>query len=327
MALDSDAARALDINSKVKASRWRRSGAQRDPLTRARSSRTVMRCPGSGLESTVSRAPKAEGEECYQSVKWALEAGYRHVDTAEWYENEEECGRAIRDFLAESGTPRSKIFYTTKLMKNIDYDHALRALKKSLDVSGLGYIDLYLIHGPLPTKKARLASWAACQEGVRRGWARSIGVSNFGNHHLTGKYRGSLTRFLLMEIEEAGGAAPCTVNQIDLHPFMRRHALVAHQRARGVLLEAWGPLARGYRMTHPAILAVAQKHGKTAAQVFLRWGLQMGFSVIPKSVRRDRIVENTGCFGWSLDAEDMHALDGLDEHLVTDWDPSDELYP
>lgn len=257
---------------------------------------------------------EAEGEECYQSVKWALEAGYRHVDSAEWYENEEECGRAIRDFLKESGTSRAEIFYTTKLMKNIDYDHALRALKKSLDISGLGYIDLYLIHGPLPTKKARLASWAACQEGVRRGWVRSIGVSNFGNHHLT-------------EIEEAGGPAPCTVNQIDLHPFMRRHALVAHQRSHGVLLEAWGPLARGFRMKHPTILAIAQKHSKTAAQVFLRWGLQMGFSVIPKSVKKERIVENTGCFGWSLDAEDMKALDVLDEHLVTDWDPSDELYP
>lgn len=124
---------------------------------------------------------------------------------------------------------------------------------------------------------------------------------------------------------------------------MRRKELVAHQRAHGVLLEAWGPLARGYRMTHPVILSVAQKHGKSAAQVFLRWGLQMGFSVIPKSVKRERIVQNAGCFGWSLDDADMAALDVLDERaswlqgvraltrvhldLVTDWDPSDNPYP
>lgn len=124
---------------------------------------------------------------------------------------------------------------------------------------------------------------------------------------------------------------------------MRRKELVEYQTSRRVLLEAWGPLARGYRMTHPVILAVAKKHGKTAAQVFLRWGLQMGFSVIPKSVKKERIAENAGCFGWSLDEEDMKTLDVLDERacfasstvpclmssadLVTDWDPSDELYP
>ncbi|KAH7101360.1 Aldo/keto reductase [Auriculariales sp. MPI-PUGE-AT-0066] len=254
------------------------------------------------------------GAECYQSVKWALEEGYRHIDTAEWYENEAECGRAIRDWLAENPTAkRQDIFYTTKLMVNIDYDHALVAMNASVDISGLGYVDLYLIHGPQPTKEARLASWKACQEGVRLGWVRSIGVSNFGNHHFN-------------EILEAGGPAPCTVNQIDLHPFMRREALVQHQRSHGVLLEAWGPLARGKRMNHPVILEVAKKHNKTAAQVFLRWGLQQGYSVIPKSVKHERIVENKGCFGWQLDKDDLAKLDVLDEHLVTDWDPSDDAW-
>jgi len=254
---------------------------------------------------------ESEGQDCYNSVLWALQAGYRLIDSAEWYENEEESGKAIRDFMAQTGTPRSEIFYTTKLMKNLGYEHVKRSIQRSLDLAGLDYLDLYLIHGPHPDKKARLDSWRAIEDAVAEGKIRAAGVSNLGVRHLE-------------ELYAAGLKVPIAINQMDLHPFMRRVELVEYCRSKGIVMMAWGPLVRGYRFDHPAVVALGKKHAKSPAQIPLRWGLQKDFIVIPKSVKQSRIEQNKDVFDFQLDSEDMKALEDLDEHLVTDWDPSED---
>ncbi|KAK9898019.1 putative aldo-keto reductase [Cystobasidium minutum MCA 4210] len=254
---------------------------------------------------------ESEGEDCYNSVLWALEAGYRLIDSAEWYENEEESGRAIRDFMKKSGTPRSEIFYTTKLMKNLGYDHVRKSIKESLRLAGLDYIDLYLIHGPHPNEKMRLESWRAIEDAVAEGVIRAAGVSNLGVRHLEQLY-------------SAGLKVPIAVNQMDLHPFMRRKELVEYCQSKGIHMEAWAPLVRGMRFDHPAIKSLADKHKKSPAQVLIRWGLQKGYIVIPKSIKKQRVQENAQVFDFQLTNEDMASLENLDEHLVTDWDPSED---
>jgi len=254
---------------------------------------------------------ESEGEDCYKSVLWALETGYRLIDSAEWYENEEESGRAIRDFMAKTGTPRSEIFYTTKLKENLGYDHARKAIKKSLKLAGLDYLDLYLIHGPHPGQKARLESWRAIEDAVAEGVIRAAGVSNLGVRHLEQLY-------------EAGLKVPIAVNQMDLHPFMRRTELVEFCTEKGIVMEAWAPLVRGMRFKHPALVALAEKHSKTTPQVLIRWGMQKGFIVIPKSIKKERIEDNARVFDFTLGEEDMKSLEDLDENLVTDWDPSED---
>lgn len=253
---------------------------------------------------------ESEGEDCYNSVLWALKAGYRLIDSAEWYDNEEESGRAIRDFMKQSGTPRSEIFYTTKLMQNRGYDHVRRAIKKSLKLAGMDYLDLYLIHGPQPNEKMRLESWRAIEDAVAEGTIRAAGVSNFGIKHLEQLY-------------SAGLKVPIALNQIDLHPFMRRDELVDFCRSKGIVMEAWGPLVRGMRFKHPALVALGKKHNKSPAQILLRWGLQKDYVVIPKSIKKQRVEENKEVFDFELSEEDMQSLENLDEHLVTDWDPSE----
>jgi len=253
---------------------------------------------------------ESEGQDCYNSVLWALEAGYRLIDSAEWYENEEESGRAIHDFMKQSGTPRSEIFYTTKLMQNRGYDHVKKSIKKSLKLAGMDYIDLYLIHGPQPNEKMRLECWRAIEDAVAEGTIRAAGVSNFGIRHLE-------------QLHSAGLKVPIALNQIDLHPFMRRDELVEYCHSKGIVMEAWGPLVRGMRFDHSAIVSLAKKHGKSPAQVLLRWGLQKDYVVIPKSIKKERVVANKDVFDFELSKADMASLEDLDEHLVTDWDPSE----
>ncbi|KEI36735.1 uncharacterized protein L969DRAFT_612211 [Mixia osmundae IAM 14324] len=245
---------------------------------------------------------EAVGQECKQSVKWALEAGYRLIDSAEWYENEAETGSAIREFMEESSTPREEIHVTTKLMANSTYDHA-QSIKLSLKKLGLDYIDTYLIHGA-----ARLASWKACEEGVRLGLVKSIGVSNYGERHL-------------VELEKAGSKTVPCLNQIDLHPFMTRVELVKYCQDHNIIAEAWGPLARGMKFSDPTVSEIAKAHNKTTAQVMLRWGLQRGHVVIPKSVSQARIIANAQIFDFELSNDEVEQLTALDCYLVTDWDP------
>jgi methylglyoxal/glyoxal reductase len=245
----------------------------------------------------------APGEETRRAVAEALAAGYRHVDTARAYRNEGDVGAAIRD----AGVPRAEVFVTTKLW-NADhgYDRALRAVDKSLESLGMEQVDLYLVHWPV--EGLRRDTWRAMEQILADGKARAIGVSNYTIRHL----------------DEVLGHAkvPPAVNQVEFNPFLFQRELLAHCLRLGIQLEAYGPLARAHRMDHPALQRIARKHGKTPAQVLLRWGIQHDLVVIPKSVRPERIRENADLFGFALDAEDTAALDAIDEGYRTSWDPT-----
>jgi diketogulonate reductase-like aldo/keto reductase len=238
-----------------------------------------------------------------KAVLAALEVGYRHIDTASVYGNEAQVGAAI----AESQIPRDQIFVTTKLW-NADqgYDKCLRALETSLRRLRMEYVDLYLMHWPVPG--LRLESWRALEQLLSDKRARAIGVSNFLESHLT-------------ELAAAAKVLPA-VNQLELTPFLQRRETVALCRRLGIALEAYSPLTRGQRLTHPVLLEVAQSVGRSPAQTLLRWGLQHDFVVLPKSVTPERIAENAAVFDFEFDAAAMARLDALEEGLVTGWDPA-----
>jgi diketogulonate reductase-like aldo/keto reductase len=229
-----------------------------------------------------------DGPATEQAVRWALEAGYRHVDTATLYRNERSVGRAVRD----SGLARESIFVATKFHPR-DPDPE-RAVEASLRLLGLDYVDLYLWHWPTgrPTRH-----WPAFERIAGRGLARAVGVSNFSAGQLSA-------------LRDAD--VPPTVNQVEFSPFQFRRALLEACEDSGVVLEAYSPLTRGHDLAQPRIAAIAGRHGRTPAQVLLRWAVQRGIPVIPKSAHRDRIAENARIFDFALSDEDMAALDGLD---------------
>ncbi|GAC95744.1 potential aldo/keto reductase [Pseudozyma hubeiensis SY62] len=245
--------------------------------------------------------------EASRAVAWALEAGYRHFDCAEWYYNEQAVGSAINRFLETPSCPikRSDIFYCTKLQSNNGYDAAKRSISQSLQKCGLGYIDLYLIHSPYGGKAKRLESWKAIQEAKDQGLIKGVGVSNYAQRHI-------------QELLDSNPKHRPTINQCDLHPFMARLQLVEFCRSNGIEMECWGPLVRAERFGHPVILQIAKKHSATPAQVLIRFSLQRGYITIPKSVSRDRIKENADVFNFQLDQPDMDQLLSLDEYLVTE---------
>ncbi|KAF8485739.1 aldo-keto reductase [Russula ochroleuca] len=249
------------------------------------------------------------GENAYRAVKWALEAGYRHIDSAEWYENERECGRAILDFCAESGVSRTDIFFTTKLKHNAGFDATINAIDRSVELCGLNYIDLYLIHGPWGGPDARRQAWEACVAAQKAGKVKSIGISTFGMRHM-------------QELFDSGPPLPA-VHQIDLHPFMTRNEIVEFCRGHGIVLEAWAALARAMRFDHSLIVNLAKKYGKDPAHIFLRYSLQKGFVPLVKSTDHTRIVSNSDVFDFELDSTEIAELDQLNEYLLTDWDPTD----
>jgi len=251
----------------------------------------------------VYQAPS--GRTTREAVSAALAGGYRHVDTARIYGNEADVGQAVR----ESGLPRDQVFVTTKLWNDDQgYDRALRAFDASLERLGQGSVDLYLLHWPVPGK--RLDSWRALEKLAADGRARAIGVSNF----------------LVPHLEEllARAHTPPAVNQIELSPFLQRRETVALCRKHGIVVEAYSPLTRAQRLDDPVVRAVANEVGRTPAQVLLRWGVQHGFVVLPKSTRPARIEENGRIFDFVLDASAMQRLDGLEEGLTTGWDPARE---
>ncbi|KAK1221941.1 hypothetical protein PQX77_015231 [Marasmius sp. AFHP31] len=236
---------------------------------------------------------------------------YRNTqDSAEWYENERECGRAILDFCKQADIPRSDIFYTTKLKYNNGYDAVKRSIEKSLELCGLDYIDLYLIHGPIGGPQARLDSWRAICDFQVSGKLKSIGISTFGVRHM-------------QELIDSGLRLP-DVHQIDLHPFQTRKDIVSLSRKHEITLEAWAPLVRGLRFDHPEIVRLSLKYKKEPAQVLLKYSLQKGYVAIPKSSSKKRIVSNTNIFDFELSDQEMAQLDALDEGLVTDWDPTED---
>ena len=232
----------------------------------------------------------AAGRETEQAVEWALEAGYRHIDTASLYRNERSVGAA----LARSGLPREQVFVTTKLMPA--RPSAERELKRSLERLSLDYVDLYLIHFPVPGMTRR--HWRTLESLRERGLARAIGVSNFGRERLR-----KLT---------AGSPRKPAVNQVQLSPLHYRRALLDYCSEEGIVVVAYSPLERGRALADPRIVAVAKRAGRTPAQVMLRWAVQRGAVVIPKSSDRERIRSNALIFDFELDADAMRELDGLD---------------
>ncbi|MFI2288015.1 aldo/keto reductase [Streptomyces niveus] len=247
-------------------------------------------------------------DEAARAVGTALEAGYRSIDTAAIYGNEEGTGKAI----GASGIARDELFVTTKLWNSKQEpwtrDRVLRAFDESLSKLALDHVDLYLIHWPRAVRTDYLTIWRAFEEIAESGRARAVGVSNFQPAHL---------RRLLDETS----LVPA-VNQVELHPQFQQSEVRAINAEHGIVTEAWSPLGSGKGLLEvPTVLAIARKHGRTAAQVVLRWHLQLGNVVIPKSVTPSRIVENFDVFGFELDPEDLAALAALDSGTRLGDDP------
>lgn len=243
-----------------------------------------------------------EGEETLQAVKAAIKAGYRSIDTAALYENEESVGKAIR----ESGVPREELFITTKVWNSDQRnDTVLEAFETSLNKLGLDYVDLYLVHWPVKDKYKE--TWKVLEKIYKEGRAKAIGVSNFKEHHLD-------------DLMSAAEIKPM-VNQVELHPLLSQQELRDYCRKHEIQIEAWAPLGRGRLLENPVLTEVASRHGKTTAQVILRWDLQNEIVTIPKSVKESRIIENANIFDFLLSDEEMEKINSLNQNQRFGADP------
>jgi len=251
------------------------------------------------------------GRETSNAVTHALTAGYRAIDSAEWYANEAEVGSSILKYLEQNpSVKREDIWFTTKLKENRGYDETRKKIKESVKKSGLGYLDLYLLHSPYGGKGRRLECWRAVEDAVEEGEVRAGGVSNYGVKHL-------------QELIDSKPKTIPAVNQIEVHPFNTRTDITSFCQKHGIVVEAYAPLARAMRMKNPKVVQLSKKYGCTPAQLLVRWSLQHGYVPLPKSVTKERIVANKEVDGFEIDEEGMKILDGCDEYLVTDWDPTD----
>ena len=255
--------------------------------------------PRFGLGVYLSRP----GRDTFNAVTWALELGYRHIDTAKAYKNEGDVGKAIK----ESGIKREEIFVTTKLWnQDQGYDSALQAFDRSLDELNCDYVDLYIIHWPVEGK--RRDSWRALEKIYHDGKAKSIGVSNYTIKHLK-------------EMDTYAGIKPA-VNQVEFHPFLYQEDLLEYCRIKEIQLEAYSPLARAEKFDNAELKQIADKYHKTTAQLMIRWGLQHDLVVIPKSVHKERIRENADVFDFQIEKEDMEKINSLDQDFRVAWDPT-----
>ena len=237
---------------------------------------------------------------CKQSCLTALQAGYRHIDSAQFYRNEAQMGDAVK----ESGLKRGDVFVTTKILSaggSVDksYQKCVESVKK-VDSSSDGYVDLFLIHSPNAGSKARKEMWLALEKLHEEGKSKSIGVSNFGIGHIK-------------EMRDYAKVWPPHVNQIELHPWCQQREIVKYCEENSIVVEAYSPLVRNYKASDPTLVDLAKKHNKTTAQILIRWSLQKGWVPLPKSDNADRIKANADVFGFSLPNEDMKTLDDLDE--------------
>ncbi len=243
------------------------------------------------------------GGETERAVLSALEVGYRHIDTAAIYGNEEDVGKALH----KSEVPREEIFVTTKLWnRDHGYESALNAFEKSLKRLKLDYVDLYLIHWPV--EELRLETWKALEKIYKEGKARAIGVSNYMQWHLD-------------ELLPVAEFVPA-VNQIEFSPYLYQKDLQQFCEERGIKIEAYSPLTKGKKLDDPRLKQIAQKYNKTTAQILLRWAVQKGTIVLAKSSKYERILENASIFDFEISQQDMKTLDQFDEGLRTGWDPS-----
>lgn len=250
----------------------------------------------------VFKIPLAETQ---QAVETAFEVGYRHIDTAEAYGNEQAVGAAVR----ASGLDRSEVFVTSKLRNRAHEAGAARtAVGQTLDDLDLGYVDLFLIHWPTPGVGDYVETWRQMEQFQATGLVRAIGVSNFEPAHLT-------------RVLTEADAVPA-VNQIELHPYLRQDAVRQFDAANGIATEAWSPIARGGVLSDPVIVGIAERINRTPAQVTLRWSIQLGNIVIPKSVHLDRMRENLGAFDFELSDADMEAICELDRGERIGPDPN-----
>ena len=269
----------------------------------------------SGLQTTVTLSngiemPKlglgvwrmSAGQEVLDAVKWALNAGYRSIDTAKIYENESSVGEAI----AGSGQARESFFVTTKVW-NADqgYDSTLRAFERSLHELNMKYVDLYLVHWPVKGKYKE--SWRALETLYDEGRVKAIGVSNFLVHHLE-------------DVLDVAEHVPM-VNQVEFHPRLQQPELQAFCKSHGIQLEAWSPIMKGRVIDIPELVSIGKEHGKNAVQVTLRWMYQKGIVAIPKSSKKDRIENNVDIFDFELTAEQVNRIDGLDQGVRVGPDP------
>jgi 2,5-diketo-D-gluconate reductase A len=242
------------------------------------------------------------GEEGYRVIREALSLGYRHLDTASAYGNEEIVGRAVRDAVAAGEVTRGELFITTKAWQDEQGAEATPdAFRRSLDRLGLDYVDLYLIHWPVPTRGHAVTAWRGLIEILGTPQCKSIGVSNFEIAHLN-------------ELLRETGVVP-TVNQIELHPVHQRRELREFCAQHDIVVESWGPLSQGKTdlLERPQLQAMAAEHGKSVAQIVLRWHVQHGLVVIPKSSRPARLAENLAVFDFELSGEQMAEIDAMDE--------------
>lgn len=243
-----------------------------------------------------------EGDEAYNAVKYAIEAGYKHVDTAAIYGNERSVGKAIKD----SGIKREDIFITTKLWnENMRQGNQYEAFEESLERLGVDYVDLYLIHWPVKDKYVE--SWKILEKIYKEGRARAVGVSNFHIRHLE-------------DIFAASDLIPA-VNQVECHPWLTQVELADYTQKKGILFEPWSPLGTGLLLKDEQLKNIASKYNKTSAQLILKWGLQRGFVNIPKSANKDRIIQNSQIFDFTISDRDMAEIFTLNKNKRTGADP------
>ncbi|WP_066683886.1 aldo/keto reductase [Christensenella intestinihominis] len=253
--------------------------------------------PGFGLGLYKAKA----GDEVYSAVRMALDAGYRHIDTATFYENEADVGRAVKD----SGIPREELFVATKLWPT-DFQKAQETFEKSLSYLNTGYIDLYMLHWPGTDETLRYRAWDVILGLREKGLIRAAGVSNFIADQLA-------------DMKRKTGEFPAN-NQVELHPWFQQRELRSFCRQNGISVTAWGPIFHGHLSEEPLMEEIGGHYGKSAAQATLRWHIQNEIAVIPKSVHRERIASNADVFDFELSQEDIERINALDGKQRFSWD-------